>query len=280
MFGKFMKSKNLTMLLPLAVALTMATVVNAADKTATQQVLSILSSASSAELPAKAAELVALADAKSLKQTTIDVVKTAVGLNPAAAPAIVGAIAHAVPNAAAVASAQAAALVPNQVVLIAKAAAAAAPAQAAAIVEAICRVLPADYQKVAEAVAAVVPGAAKDILVAIETAIPQLKVSIDQIVADYQGNLPSLSMVLSQVSQSVASATTLAAAAGTLGPSGLASVTPIAIKPTPTGTSSGSTPRGPSTGAPYVPITTTPIVITPGSGGQEPPNGGRGYSAP
>jgi hypothetical protein len=273
MLGNIMKSQNFTLLLTLSVVLTMAAGVNAEDKTVSSPALSVLSSASSAELPAKAAELVAQADAKNLKQTTIDVVKAAVGLNPAAAPAIVGSIAQAVPNAAATASAQAAVLVPNQAVLIARAAAAACPSKAAAIVEAICLVLPADYAKVAVAVSEVVPGAAKDILVAIETAIPQLKAAIDQTVASYQGNLPSLSTVLSQVAQTESSATTLAITAGTLGPSSSTLSTTSGSKPV-------SLPRGPTIGEPYVPVTGTPIIITPGSGGQTPPDGGRGYSAP
>jgi hypothetical protein len=273
MLGNIMKSQNFTLLLALSVVLTMAAGVNAEDKGVPNPALSVLSSGSSAELPAKAAGLVAQADAKNLKQTTIDVVKAAVGLNPAAAPAIVGSIAQAVPNAAATASAQAAVLVPNQAVLIARAAAAACPSNAAAIVEAMCLVLPADYEKVAVAVSEVVPGAAKDILMAIETAIPQLKAAIDQTIASYQGNLPSLSTLLSQVAQTESSATTLAIAAGTFGPSGSTPTATAGSKP-------ASLPRGLSVGNPYVPVTGTPIVITPGSGGQVPPNGGRGYAQP
>src|SRR5437870_10093430 len=68
-----------------------------------------LSSVPAAELPAKAADLVLAAKRHSREATTISVVKASVQLNPAAAPAIVGAIARAVPDMAAVAASVAAA---------------------------------------------------------------------------------------------------------------------------------------------------------------------------
>src|ERR1039458_2058316 len=108
-----MKSLKRTMFLTVAVALTVAVNVGAVEKTSASPALGVLSTATSAELPAKAAELVAQADAKTLKQTTIEVVKAAVGLNPAAAPAIVGSIAQASPAMAATAAATAVQLVPN-----------------------------------------------------------------------------------------------------------------------------------------------------------------------
>src|SRR5438132_14161000 len=57
-----------------------------------------------AELPVQAAQLVKAAKAHSREATTIDVVKAALEINPAAAPLIVGAIARAVPDMAAVAA--------------------------------------------------------------------------------------------------------------------------------------------------------------------------------
>lgn len=209
----------------------------------------------SAELPAKAAELVTQADAKNLQKTTLDVVRAAVGLNPAAAPAIVGCVAQAAPAMAATAAATAASLVPSQVVAIARAAAAAAPAQAGAIVEAVCRLLPTAYQSVADAVAEVVPGAGKAILAGIVVAIPELKQAVDQTLASYDGKIPSVSTVLMQVAQAESPVTT------------------TVLSPAP------SMARGPSVGPPLVPVTTTPVVSNPGSGGTV-PSGGRGYAAP
>lgn len=241
----------------------------AGDNLTASPALGVLSTVTAAELPAKASELVVQADAKNLKQTTIDVVKAAVGLNPAAAPAIVASIAHASPAMAATASATAVALVPNQVLAIARAAAAACPAKAGAIVEAICRVLPADYQKVALAVAEVVPGAGKEILAGIATAIPGLKGTIDQTLAGYQGGMPSMSTVLAKVVQIQP---TLAATPVVVG-------TP-ASPASPLSPQAPSMPRGPSPGNPPLPPSGTPTVITPSGGGAIPTGDGRGYAAP
>ena len=232
------------------VALAAAVNVNAAENSTASPALSVLSAVGSAELPAKAADLVAQADAKNLKSTTIDVVKAAVGLNPAAAPAIVGSIAHVSPDMAATAAATAVTLVPSQVLVVAKAAAAAAPTKAGAIVEALCRVLPADYQIVAEAVADVVPGAGREILTAIATAVPALKDSINQTLASSQGNILSVSSVLTQIAQTSGS------------------------------TGTPAMPQGPSVGAPPTTPSGTPTILTPSSGGVVPSGGQRGYSAP
>ncbi len=249
-----MKSIKYTTFLAVA-ALTVAVKVSAADNTSASPSLGILTTVTSAELPAQAATLISKADTKTLKQTTIDVVKAAVGLNPAAAPAIVGSIAQTTPATAATAAATAVALVPNQLIAIVRAAAAAAPAKAGAIVEAICRVVPVDYQIVAAAVAEVVPGSAKDILAGIAAAIPELKNSINQTLAGYNGNVPSVSTVLAQVAANSSS-------------SGLAAETAVSM------------PRGPSTGGPLVPISGTPKVINPNNGGVIPNGSPRGYATP
>ena len=240
------------MFLTVVVALATASKANATDNNSANPSLGVLTTVTSAELPVKAGALVAQADAKVLKQTTIDVVKAAVGLNPAAAPAIVGNIAKASPAMTAIASATAVALVPNQAVVIARAAASAVPAKAGAIVEAICRVVPADYQKVATAVAEVVPGASKEILAGIAAAIPELKNAINQILVAYGSNIPSMSVVLPQLSQPE---------------------TPLAGNATP------SFARGPSPVPPQVTLSSTPPVINPGTGTQAPP-GGHNYSSP
>jgi hypothetical protein len=253
-----MKSLKYKMFLTLAMASAIAVKVSAVENTGANPFSSVLTATTSAELPAKAAELVVQADAKNLKQTTIDIVKAAVGLNPAAAPAIVGSIAQASPAAAGIAAATAVSLVPNQVLAITRAAAAAAPTKAGSIVESICRVLPKAYQDVANTVAQVVPGAGKEILAGIAAAIPELKGTISQTLAAFGGTIPSVSAVLAQVAQSQGSATTTALTSGS-GPS-LA--------------------RGPSVGPPIVPPSTTPTTINPGTGGVIPSGGPRGYAAP
>jgi len=161
--------------------------------------LSILKSVPSAELPGRAAALVAAADVKSQIQTTVDVVKAAIGLNPAAASAIVGSIASSTPDMAAVAAATAAGLLPKQAEAFAQVAAAAAPKQAGKIVEAVARVVPLDYQSVAQAVAEAVPGAAKEILAGIAAALPSLKDTINTMLASYKDTAPSVNRVLAQL---------------------------------------------------------------------------------
>src|SRR5580692_6133485 len=103
-----MRSSIYKLVLTVATASAVVVGAAAADNTGSSPVLGVLSTVTAAELPAKAADLVAAqASTKNLKQTTIDVVKAAVGLNPAAAPAIVGSIAQASPTMAATASATA-----------------------------------------------------------------------------------------------------------------------------------------------------------------------------
>jgi hypothetical protein len=183
--GKIMKILKITMSVAAAM-LALTLVSRAGDTPKANPFLAVLSTTTQAELPAKAADLVAQADAKQQQQTTIDVVKAAVGLNPAAAAVIVGSIAQTTPAMAAIAAGTAAGLVPNQAATIARAAAAAAPQQAGKIVEAICRVLPAAYAEVAEAVADVVPGAGKEILAGVSAAIPALKGPIDKVLLAQQ----------------------------------------------------------------------------------------------
>jgi hypothetical protein len=180
----------------LAFIVTAAVGAKAAETAKSNPFLGILSATTSAELPGKAADLVSQATAKERLQTTIDVVNAAVPLNPAAARAIVGSIAHSSPEMAATAAATAVALLPDQAATIASVAAAAAPGQAAKIVEAVCRVLPQDYKAIANAVAEIVPGSAKEILTAVATAVPSLKDSINQILIADNGTVASVNDVL------------------------------------------------------------------------------------
>jgi hypothetical protein len=243
--GKIMKILKITMSVAAAM-LALTLVSRAGDTPKANPFLAVLSTTTQAELPAKAADLVAQADAKQQQQTTIDVVKAAVGLNPAAAAVIVGSIAQTTPAMAAIAAGTAAGLVPNQAATIARTAAVAAPQQAGKIVEAICRVLPAAYAEVAEAVADVVPGAGKEILAGVSAAIPALKGPIDKVLLAGNGGVASVYAVLTQVESTQPSVS-----------SGVG-VAPV-IKP------------------PSVPPPVNPVNLNPGSGTPVPP-GGRNYS--
>jgi len=211
----------------------------------------ILSSAPAVELPAKAADLVLQARARDRQAVTLNAVKGAVGINPAAAPAIVGAVARAVPEMASVAAGAAATEQPKQASAIAKAAAAAAPSQAGRIVAAVCRAVPNEYRKVALAVSEAVPNAGEEILRAVGSALPELKPSIEKAMAGNSEKMVSVALVLDQ--------------AGTIAAPTLAGATPLA--------------RGPTVGPAFVPLTTTPANVTPGTSSQVPP-GRRNYATP
>ena len=217
-----------------------------------------LSDVPAAELPAKALELVSAAKASHRKPETVEVVKAAVAINPAAAPAIVGAIARALPEMAPIAAATAAAEQPKQAGAIAKAAAAAAPKMAYRIVLMVCQAVPREYRAVAIAVAEAVPGSEKDVLAAVEAALPDLKYSIQRALASSGGGISTVAATLDQ--------------AASLPKSQPSSETSTTIGGTPM-------PRGPAIGPPFVPLGSTPGDVTSGSSGNVPP-GGRDYAQP
>lgn len=157
-------------------------------------------------MPAMAATLVLQADGAQQRQTAIEVIKAALGLNPAAVLAVVGSVAEAVPATAATVAETAAKLEPGMARGIARAAAASVPESAAAIVEAVCRVNPADYQGVGRAVARVAPGLDRQILAGVAAAIPELKLEIEEKLAGYRGLQFTAGMVLADVATSESSA--------------------------------------------------------------------------
>ncbi len=155
-----------------------------------------LSGVPAAERPAKAAQLVKEAKARERETTTMNVVKVVLGINPAAATAIVGAVSRTVAEMAPVAAGTAAAEQPRQACTIAKAAAAAAPSQAGKIVVAVCRAVPNEYRCIAIAVSLAVPGSGKEILDAVGVALPDLKPYIEEALASHHpsGGASSLSV--------------------------------------------------------------------------------------
>ena len=196
------------------------------------------------ELPAKAAQVV--------KET-----KAAVGINPAAAPAIVGAIARTTPEMASAAAGTAAAAQPKQAGAIAKAAAAGAPTKAGKIVTAVCRAAPRDYRGIAIAVSQAVPGAAKEILEAVASALSDLKPYIEEAITSFRGGVLTVAAVLDQAAK--LAQTSPGSGSG-----------PVALAPMA---------RGPSIAPPYLPMSGTPGNVTPTTSG-EVPTGGRNYAAP
>jgi hypothetical protein len=185
--------------LALATAMTVGLRVGAGEPISPASFTGILSATPAAELPGRAAELVAQADPKTLRQTTVAVVKAAVSLNPAAAPAVVGSITQTTAVMGATAAAAAAVLVPDLAPAIARAAAATDPARAGMIVKTVCRALPTAYVSVAVAVAEVVPGADRDILAGVAAALPQLQAGISKALAGPPGSQPLVRTVLAEV---------------------------------------------------------------------------------
>lgn len=244
-----------TMGLALTALLTTAIEATAADGSAANSALSTLSAVTISDLPSKASDLIQQASPKTRQQTTIEVVKAAIGLDSASAPAVVAAISKSFPDLADVAAATAAGLVPDQAGIIARAAAGAAPSMAGQIVKAICIVLPKDYKEVAEAVADVVPGATKEILAAVYTAIPSLKNSIQSLLASYNGSLPTVGFILGQAQQNQDKPSIKLAMLPTLDKSGFDA--PIVL--TPSGYATSETGAGTST--------TTVVNSGPGTSG-------------
>ena len=182
----------------------------------------VLSKVARPELPAKAAVLVRKAKAGDQRVTTVNVVGAALQANPASACAVVSAVSRAVSEMAPVAAGTAAELQPRQALAIAKAAAAAAPSKAAQIVVAVSRAVPKSYLDVAVAVSDLVPGSGRAILAALSSAFPELKAGINNALANYTGQSPSVGL--------------------TLGQAGMVTLV-----------SSGAA-RGPAAGSPYVPL--------------------------
>src|SRR5690242_6128933 len=91
------------------------------------------------ELPAKAAQLVREARPKEREEVTTTVILASVQVNPAASPAVVGAIARVAPEMAPKAAGLAASAQPKLAAAIARAAAASAPSMAGKIVKAVCK---------------------------------------------------------------------------------------------------------------------------------------------
>jgi len=237
-----MKSKYFGRLI-LAMVLGSSIAANAA--TTKEQVRAGLKSVPTAEVPARAAELVAQASSDTRVSITVEAVSVAVKAHPTIASAIVGSISKQNPTTAAPAAATAASLQPKQVKAIAQAAAAAAPAQAGAIVKALCKALPAAYREVALVVSLAVPSATDEILAGLSEALPEIKPALDSVIASYSGKAPSVAAVMDRVVPSVASG--------------------------------GSDVRGPTIGAPFIALSGTPTNAPPGN---DVPPGGRDYARP
>jgi hypothetical protein len=114
-----------------------------------------LRAATAAEIPAKAAQLVAQAKPEARAATAEDVVTAVFAVRPVAMVAAVSAIARVNPDVAAVAAAKASTLLPKKAAAIARAAGDAAPAQVSQINAAVSKAV--DSEKTATATVAALP---------------------------------------------------------------------------------------------------------------------------
>jgi hypothetical protein len=240
--------------------------VGAAEAPVLTPLQAILTHAPSAELPAKAAELIKDSPSRERAAVTVEVVRAAVGINPAAAPAIVGAIARAVPDEASIAAATAAEMLPRQAADIAKAASAAAPSKAGKIVAAVCRAAPKEYHGIALESAQAAPAASTEILRAVASVFPDLKPGIERALTGYVGNPQAVAVVLETTKPSAPPPPVLLPGMG----GGILAGG---------GNNGGAVSRGPSIAPPYVVPSGTATNLNPANSGNV-TRGGRNYAAP
>jgi hypothetical protein len=184
-------------------------------------------------------------------------VESAVKVNPAAAPAIVGAVSKSVPDMAALAAGTAAKQQPKLAAAITKAAVGAAPSKVSKIVTAVCRAVPAEYRNISLAAAEVAPTSGKEILTAVAAAIPEMKQGIDKSLSSYNvTGAPAVAMAIDKASVGT---TTTASTSGS----------PAA----------GPLPQAPTLGGPYLPLSGTPGTIDTTTATNV-PAGGRTYASP
>lgn len=214
-----------------------------------------LKRAPAAEMPARAAELVTAAQPRHRKTAALQAINAALELNPASAPALVGALSKAVPDHAAAIAGAAARIQPKLAPQIARAAAAAVPHRVGEIVAEVCRVVPSFYRGIATAVAELAPEKAKEILEGVAAAIPSLGDAIRSAIGAGGGRLFPVALVLD-------SPTVTAAA-----------------RPRGDNAGIGSVPRGPTLAPPYVPFSGSATGLEPADTGPV-PRGGRNYAAP
>jgi hypothetical protein len=151
-----------------------------AAKPDTAALKKILSSVSPAEMPSKAASLVARTSTADREAMAEAVIRVALDVNPAACGAVVGTITKAAPSTAPVVASIAASLQPDKAGVIAKAAAGAAPLKAKELVFAMCQATPKEYAPIAVGASQAAPKADKEILAAVADAVPSLKSYIQQ----------------------------------------------------------------------------------------------------
>jgi hypothetical protein len=164
--------------------------------TGTNEIQRILERAPAAELPEVSAALVAKDVAQERGVLAVEVVSSAVRINPAACVAIVGAVSRAKPEFAGLISETAARAQSKLAAEIARAAAAVAPFQAGEVVARVGTVVPGDIRRIALAVFETAPKAGIDILRAIGTVDLKLRPYLEREIVRCAGIVRSVARCL------------------------------------------------------------------------------------
>ena len=237
-----------------------------------------LSSVPRPELPAKAANLVLIAQGEDRVKVTEAVVNAAVDLNPVASPMIIGSISKLSPDMAPVAAAAAAVKQPKQARAIAKAAATSAPSQALKIVAAMCKGQPGEYREIAVAVAEAVPGMDSSIINTVIDAVPTLKtfyVRVAETFASGKSGIPSVSIFLGQISKDLDNSARVLKSSPTVILAQGVAPDQQSLLPSPP-----APPPPPVVRPPFTGLGGTPGEINRNQTVEIPPGGPRNYSAP
>jgi hypothetical protein len=148
------------------------------------------------ELPMVIVKLIQQSPAADREATTISVVRAAVDLNPASAPQLVGAVARALPELAAIAAATAAARQPAQADAITRAAVTVAPAALGRIVTSVCNAAPNEFRRIALAAEEIAPNSRQEIIGSIGSSLPELKPYLDRETRLYGHVAPPVALAL------------------------------------------------------------------------------------
>jgi hypothetical protein len=132
----------------------------------------------SAEVAAKAADLVMQAPKADRKEVAVTTVREIASKRPATIVAVVAAIAKAAPEVSAIVAGEAAKLASDQAAAIAKAAAYGAPAEAESIAAAVAKAVPASATTVTRSVASVVPDQTPKIVETVVASVPTAQAGI------------------------------------------------------------------------------------------------------
>lgn len=148
------------------------------------------------ELPDRIVQMVLATPESERRNTTVQLVRTSARLRPGAILPVIAAVARATPELAATAAETAASEHRKLATYIAQVAVANATNKCRQIVAGVCRAAPEQVKAVACAVAELEPNLGHEILAGVSDAFPHLAPYISEVLAEYQGTVPSVRLIL------------------------------------------------------------------------------------